>query len=110
MSQSLKKKEVIFESEASVEFDELSIEVQDKFYGLIKFLERDGRLFEPNAKKIDRSIFELRVKMNGEWRSLYSYFKQNQIILLRFFNKKTQKLPKNELKLAKKRLKNLYLK
>lgn len=71
----------------------------------IKILERDGKLVEPYAKKVDKELFEIRIKHQGQWRVLYAYTKGSVIIILTAFQKKTQKLPQYFAKRAYKRLK-----
>lgn len=72
-------------------------------------LEKFGKnLGIPHSKKISENIFELRIRGKTEVRILYSFHKKI-IILLSAFIKKTQKIPKQHLKLAKNRLKSLDL-
>lgn len=72
---------------------------------MVKILERDGKLIEPNAKKIDKELLEIRIKYQGQWRVLYAYLVKDNIILILAFQKKTQKLPQQYMKLAYERLK-----
>lgn len=58
----------------------------------------------PDAKKIDRNLYELRIRGQDAVRIFYTktvtgYF------LLHAFKKKTQKIPKKELKIAIDRMK-----
>lgn len=78
--------------------------VRDEFIALFTTLSSEGRLFEPDAKKLTHNLFELRVRHQGQWRATYAYLDQEVIIILSFFRKQTQKTPKNELKKALKRL------
>lgn len=66
-------------------------------------------LREPYAKHIDGSIWELRSKFSSNcYRIFYFIWRDNKLILLHGFAKKTQKTPKRELETAKKRM-NDYL-
>lgn len=90
---------------AEKELNDFSEDVYYKFEGLIKILRIDGRIGQPDGKKIGTNLFEIRVKINGEYRGLYAYIKLNRIVILCFFRKKTQKTPLKLIKLAKNRLK-----
>ena len=104
------RKEVIFETHAWKEFLDLPEAVRNEFESLISFLESRGELREPEAKKIGANRFELRVRVNGQWRALYAYYLKDKIIIIRFFQKKTQKTPLKEIALFNKRLKSLGIK
>lgn len=108
MLYSNRKKIVIFEKNAFKEFESLPEDVRDKFSELIRFLEDNGKLAEPEAKKVTKELFELRVKLLGQWRSLYAYCEGDRIAILRFFRKKTQKTPLNDIWIATKRLKDIF--
>jgi phage-related protein len=55
-------------------------------------------------------LFEIRAKsQEGIGRSLFCMLKGKEIIILNSFVKKTQKTPKKELELAKKRMKEIKL-
>jgi phage-related protein len=79
--------------------------VQIKFRALIDILIKKGRLEFPDAKKLPKGLFEMRVKYKNTYRSFYAYLKQDLIIILSAFIKKTQKTPLKELQKAYKRLK-----
>jgi len=56
---------------------------------------------EPFTKSLGKGLFEIRVKTNeGIGRSIYCYKKDNKIIILHSFIKKTQKTPNKELEIA----------
>ncbi|MDO8658731.1 MAG: type II toxin-antitoxin system RelE/ParE family toxin [Candidatus Levybacteria bacterium] len=46
----------------------------------------------------------MRIKLQGEYRSLYAYIGELNIVILHFFRKKTQKTPIKNLELAQRRL------
>ena len=61
-------------------------------------------LKQPYSKHLEDGIFELRVKFSSDiTRTLYFFAKGKRIILTNGFVKKTQKTPKKEIDLAKKR-------
>jgi len=70
----------------------------------IDFLKENGlRLKMPFAKKIGNKLWELRTSGKQKVRIIYS-IEGNQIYLIHWFIKKTQKIPIKELKTAIKRL------
>lgn len=70
-----------------------------KVYYQIERLEMEGLgLGEPIAKHIEADIWELRPIPN---RILFAVIKNNKILLLHHFRKKTQKTPKSEIEQAK---------
>jgi phage-related protein len=85
--------------------DSLSYKTQRKFFTKIEWLEELGpRLAEPHSKKIEDDLYELRFEgEDGAIRVIYFFYVGHKIILLNGFKKKTRKLPKRELELAKKR-------
>lgn len=98
-------KEVFFDRKAWREFQRLPEEVRFLFENNFTVLEEEGSLVEPQGKKISKILFEIRVIEKGDqWRALYAYNK-DKVILLSFFQKKTQKTPIREIKLALKRYK-----
>ncbi len=75
----------------------------------LDLLEQFGdKLSMPHSKKIDANLFELRIRGKTEVRIIYCFHK-NSAILLRGFIKKTQKIPKRHIELAKKHLNSIDL-
>lgn len=56
------------------------------------------------ARKITRDIFEIRISHQGVYRGLYAYIKDDSIIILHFFQKKSQKILSKHIALAQQRL------
>ncbi len=98
------KKAVRLDDRAKREIGKFPIPAQIKTAALLQALERDGFLHEPYAKKLSVDLFEIRIKSKGQWRVLYAYLLQAEILILSAFHKKTQKTPLTELAKAKKRL------
>ena len=70
----------------------------------IDLLESFGQqLGMPHSKKVDKGLFELRVRGKQEVRVFYA-FHDNQAILLHGFVKKSQKITKKELNTANQKL------
>jgi phage-related protein len=82
---------------------------QDKFIFKKELLGHFGPdLRYPHTKNIGDGIFELRFKSaEGQIRILFFFFCGRQIVLLHGFVKKKQKTPKKEIKIAKKRMREL---
>jgi len=84
--------------------DGLSSSEQAKTLAFIDNLEESGpNLHRPYADLLEDGIHELRIKITGtQVRILYFFCYQNIIILTNVFDKHTDKVPKAEIKLAKK--------
>ena len=85
--------------------ENLSPKMKAKLIGLLEILEEKGNLLrEPYSKHLSEGIFELRCQMgNNITRVLYFFYYQKKIIVTNGFVKKTQKTPKDEIVLAKRR-------
>lgn len=100
------KKIIRIDYRAEKELNDFSRSVQFEFKGLFRSLEIFGKLELPKAKKLNRDLYEIRVKLGGEYRGFYAYIKDNYVIVLHLFRKKSQKTPIKNLKLAGRRLKD----
>ena len=82
--------------------DSLDFWTQRKFLDKKYLLEEFGhKLPEPHAKYLKDGIFELRFSgKEGKIRVLYFFFHGNKAIFTNGFIKKTQKIPRQQLKLA----------
>jgi phage-related protein len=99
------KKEIFYDKNAAKELKKFAKIVQREFQALIEVLKLEGKLESPDAKKISKSLFEIRVVKGGAYRGFYAYIKNDYIVILHFFQKKTQKTPLKNIKLAGRRLK-----
>lgn len=90
--------------------DSLDPATQSKFFVKCGWLEEYGhRLPMPQARYLKDDIYELRFEAKeGAIRILYFFFEGNKIIFTNGFQKKTEKTPKRELKLALER-RRLYM-
>lgn len=78
--------------------------VRAKIYRCLDLVEQYGSdTGMPFVKKVDRELFELRIRGSVEVRFLF-VIRQNSVIILHGFKKKTQKIPHREMQLAKNRL------
>jgi phage-related protein len=98
------KKDVDIDERAQKELNNLDKDVQYDFVALLGILRDKGRLEFPDAKKIAKNLFEMRVRKNGVFRGLYAYVEEESIVVLHFFQKKSQKTPLVVIKIAKQRL------
>jgi phage-related protein len=80
--------------------DTQSDEVQAEYIKIVEQLQKDGRLVEPYGKKLDKGLFEMRIRRGGLVRVLYVYQEMDYVIGIHGFVKKTQKTPKKEMKQA----------
>lgn len=88
----------------------LDLKMRAKLLGILQILQEKGPLLrEPYSKHLDNGIFELRGKSGSNiTRVLYFFYCGGKIVLTNGFVKKSQKTPRSELELAKKRRK-IYL-
>ncbi len=78
-----------------------------KVLRVIDLLEKFGhQLGLPHSKKVCANLFELRIRGQQEVRIFYTFQKGNIIILYGFI-KKSQLIPRKEIKQAKRKLKDL---
>ncbi|MDF7825254.1 type II toxin-antitoxin system RelE/ParE family toxin [Pontiellaceae bacterium B12227] len=80
--------------------DQQSDVVQSEYLKIVEQLESDGRLVEPYGKKLDKGLFEMRIRRGGQTRVLYFYHEKEYVVGVHGFVKKTQKTPQKELKQA----------
>lgn len=93
------------------EIDEFSLEIRDDLMDAISKLE-EGRLLQPPLSRpmptIGKGVHEIRLKdRTGIYRVIYVFIKNDGIFLIHAFQKKTQETPKQNIDLAKKRLKEI---
>lgn len=98
------KKKVIIDERVKTEIYRFPYRVQLSFEGYFDILADKGRLEYPNAKKIGKNLFEIRIKSEGEYRGLYTYAGKQFVVILHAFRKKAQKTPIRNLKVAERRL------
>lgn len=79
------------------------------FLHIVEMIEELGpNLGKPYVGTIGSGLYEIRAKgREGIGRSLYCTVKGREVVILHSFIKKTQKTPKKELDLAKKRMKEV---
>ena len=80
--------------------DSQSDVVQSEYLKIVEQLEKDGCLIEPFGKKLDKGLFEMRIRRGGQVRILYFYQEKKYVVGVHGFVKKTQKTPQKELRQA----------
>jgi phage-related protein len=75
-------------------------EIQTEYVKLVERIESDGHLVEPFGKKLDRNLFEMRLRRGRQVRIVYFYYMGNRVIGVHAFVKKTQQTPQRELSQA----------
>lgn len=98
------EKKVYIDGNAERELRKLTEDAQEKFEAYFIILRKEGKLGFPDARKIRSSLFEIRVKHEGEYRGFYAYIGKKEIIILHIFQKKTQKTPIKNIEVAERRL------
>lgn len=81
-----------------------------RFKRLVRLIEETGlqALHEPHAKQVEGKLWELRVfAREGIARSFYVLASEQQVVVLRTFVKKSQKLPRREIEIALARLEGM---
>ena len=83
-------------------------EIRLEYFLILNILEENGRLSMPYGEKLSgKDLFAIRIIRSGNVRIFYAYGVNNDIYGLHAYVKKTQKIPKKELKQAEKILKLL---
>ena len=100
------EKEVFYDKNALKELHQFSDEIQKEFQAYITILTSEGKLDFPEARKVAKGLFEMRVTQEEAYRGFYAYLRGRYIVILHFFQKKTQKTPLKNIKLSQQRLKN----
>lgn len=103
---SISRKIIVVNAHAAKEIAQFPIGVQARFNYLFEILRDEGKLEMPYAKKIRSNIFEIRVQYGGQWRATYAYVLDDKVVILSAFQKKTQRMTKQELEKAMNRLKS----
>ena len=102
-------KEVI-ETDECREFRALLTDEESAEYRRIRFmLNRDGRLEYPYGEKVEdeTNLFAIRIRKGGNARFFYAYDDGTAVWILNGYEKKTERIPKQELKRAR-QLKRKY--
>src|SRR5438105_7435639 len=97
---------VFVNSEAKAELDTLPLDVRASFERIVRLVQAFGleRVHEPYIKHVEGPIWEMRLRgRDGIARALYVTATGRRVVILRVFTKKTQKTPRREIELARRR-------
>lgn len=85
--------------------------IQAKFLRVLDLIEEQGaQLGPPITDSLGDGLFEIRVKaQEGIGRAFFCYVLKQEIVIVHAIIKKTQKTPKKELELARKRMSEVKL-
>ena len=99
-----------FHERVLAEIESWPVDVVADYARLVELLIDHGpSLRLPHSRAFGDGLFELRPKgRSGIGRSFYCFMLGKQVIILHAFIKKSQQTPDKELKLARKRLKELH--
>jgi len=94
------------------ELEALPEDMQARFVYISRLIEEFGleKVREPHVKHLTGPLWEMRLKgRDGISRAIYVTATRRRVVVVRAFIKKTQTTPRNELKLAMKRAKEVKL-
>jgi phage-related protein len=97
---------VFLNAEVKAELDALPPDMRASFERIVKLVQAFGleRVHEPYIKHVEGRIWEMRLRgRGGIARALYVTTTGRRVVVLRVFAKKTQKTPRREIELARKR-------
>ncbi len=95
---------VFFDSTLEIFIASLETPALAKVLRTVDLLEMFGnQLGAPHSKKVDRDLFELRVRGKQEVRIFYAFVKDG-IVLVHGFLKKSQRIPRKEIMVASQKL------
>jgi phage-related protein len=92
------------------ELEALPADMLARFHYISELIEEFGleRVREPHVKHLEGPLWEMRLKgKDGISRALYVTAVRKRVIVVRVFVKKTQKTPRREIELARKRAKEI---
>src|SRR5580700_5401780 len=97
---------IFVSAEAKEELDALPLDVRASFERIVRLIQSVGleRVHEPYIKHIENRIWEMRLRgRDGIARALYVTASGRRVVILRTFVKKTQKTPRREIELGRRR-------
>jgi len=105
----MKWKITFFNDKVETQTLKLPTGILANFLHIAEMIENMGpNLGKPYVGRLDSGLYEIRAKgKEGIARSVYCTLKKREIVILHTFIKKSEKTPKKELDLAKKRMKEV---
>jgi phage-related protein len=95
---------------AEPELDALPADLRARFERIVGLIQRFGpdQVREPHVKHLEGALWEMRLSgKDGIARALYLTRAGKRLVVVRVFRKKTEKTPRRELELARKRAASL---
>jgi phage-related protein len=93
-------------AQAQAELDGMPADVRASFERIVRLVQAFGleRVHEPYIKHLEGAVWEMRLRgRDGIARALYVTASGQRVMILRVFVKKTQKTPRREIELARRR-------
>jgi phage-related protein len=97
---------VFVNAEAQAELDALPLDVRASFERIVRLVQGFGleQVHEPYIKHIEGRIWEIRLRGRDRIaRALHVTATGRRVVILRVFTKKTQRTPRREIELARRR-------
>ena len=94
-------------AEAEAEIDALPADMRARFLQIAALLEELGphHVREPHVKHLEDKLWEMRMTgRDGIARAIYFTAQERRLIVVRAFVKKTQKTPRREIEIARRRM------
>lgn len=101
---------VFLNAGVKAELDALPVDMRAYFERIVQLVQAVGleRVHEPYIKHLEDRIWEMRLRgRDGIVRALYVTATGRRAVILRVFEKKTQKTPRREIELARQRAKEV---
>jgi phage-related protein len=101
---------VLLLPEAADELDAQPDDIRARFFRIVELIEGQGlqNMREPHVKHIEGKLWEIRLKgRDGIARALYVTANERRVMVVRVFAKKTQKTPRQEIRLALQRAEDI---
>lgn len=73
------RKKIYIDDKAEKELVRFSEIVQEEFEKRFEVLRSEGKLEFPEARKITKNLFEIRIKFQGAYRGFYAYVSRSGI-------------------------------
>ena len=100
----------ILNETVETELEALPDRMLARFWKIVELIEELGleRVHEPHIKQVEGKLWEMRMKSpEGIARALYVTAPSKRVVVVRVFVKKTPKTPRDEIKIARDRAKEL---
>jgi phage-related protein len=93
-------------AQVRTELEVLPVDMRASFERIVRLIQSVGleRVHQPYLKHLEDGLWEMRLRGKaGIARAIYSTTTGQRVVILRVFVKKTQKTPRREIELARKR-------